>query len=290
MNNNKPLVIDSFSYAGEKECLEIRLHELDSVVTKFLIIESNRTQTGLPKPYYFEKQQESFKEFAPKIVYVKLDDSKIDFIQEADWSQEFRVRQAIANEGIQAVENSGIFLLADSILLISDVDEIPRKDAILEFINHPNESVVCFNHYFGSYYLNLYSKFREPWGWYGTIAVRFGAINLSGHAIQHLRNFKDKLPHTGAEGEGWHFSSLLVNGFGSLYDKWSRNIEPHNKACLKDKKGLEKLFNKCLYEDLHFFFCDLPDKREIPLEKLPLDLLPEYVKLNQEKFENLILK
>jgi hypothetical protein len=284
--NNSPTIIDSFPYAGEKLVLEIRLAELAPIVTKFLIIESNRTQTGLPKPYYFEEQQKSFEQYKDKIVYVKLDDSDIDKtgIGEADWSQEFRVREAIVKEGFEAIEATGLLLLADTILMISDCDEIPKKEAIQEFINHPNEPIVCLNHYFNSYYLNLYSNFRE-WGWYGTILVRLGSI--TGHSIQRLRNIKDRLPHTGASGEGWHFSNLLVKGFNGLYEKWKNNIEPHDKSCLTDKEKLKLQFNQCLKEK-HFFFCDNPDKRAILLEELPLDLLPECVKNDIKKYKKLI--
>lgn len=286
---NLPTIVDSFPYAGEKEVLSIRLQELHKIVTKFLIIESNRTQTGLPKPYYFEEQKESFKEFENKIVYVKLDDSRIDQVPEADWSQEFRVRKAIVEEGIEELEKQGTFLWADSILLISDCDEIPKQEAILEFVKHPNEPIICFNHYFNTYYLNLYSDFRE-WGWYGTIALRCGQFNLNGPTIQHLRNIKDQLPHSTGhnEYEGWHFSNLLVNGFDSIYEKALRNIEPHDKSCLQNKEILKEEFEECLYKDRHFFFTDNPNKREIPLKELSLDFLPEYVKNNLEKFENLI--
>ena len=282
--NNQPLVIDSFPYAGEETILDIRLHELESVVTKFLIIESNRTQTGLEKPYYFEKQQDKFKEFAPKIVYVKLDNSRID-VGEADWSQEFRVRQAIQNEGFHQLEMDGTILMADSVLIISDADEIPKKESVKDFIKS-NERAVCLNHYFNSYYLNLYSRFREPWGWYGSILIRVGSLTNN---IQNLRNIKDRIFHTGLEGEGWHFSNLLTNGFDGLYNKWKNNIEPHDKTCLQDKEKLKEQFKKCLYEDNNFFFCDLPDKREILLEKLDKNLLPDYVKKNEKKFKDLLL-
>lgn len=288
--NIKPLVIDSFPYNGEKVQLDIRFQELSSIVTKFLILESNRTQTGLKKPYYFEEQQEEFKDFAPQIVYVKLDDSNIDKdgIGEADWAQEFRVRRATTREGFQKLEETEIILLADSILICSDVDEIPRKECVQDFINS-NNKIICLNHYFNSYYLNLYSRFREPWGWYGSILFRMGSLT---NDIQYFRNVKDRLPHTGQEGEGWHFSNLLSNGYNSLYSKWLQNIEPHDKSQIlgeENKERLKGLFEKCLYEDSHMFFCDIPDKREILLEKLDIDFLPDAVKDNQEKYKHLLL-
>lgn len=282
--NNKPLVIDSFPYAGEKVQLEIRFHELNPVVDRFLIVESNRTQTGLPKPYYFEEQQKDFEQFKDKIVYVKLDDSILNEVAEADWIQEFRVRRAISTIGFQRVEESGELIFADSVIIISDVDEIPRKIDVEKFIKS-NQKILCLNHYFGSYFLNLHSTFRE-WGWYGSILVRAGELT----DIQYLRNIKDRLPHTGDEGEGWHFSNLLVDGFETMYKKWQNNIEPHNKECLSNKDLLKERFDKCVLQEQHFFFCDAPDKRQIKMEKLPLDLLPECVKSNQEKYKNLIIE
>jgi len=278
------MIIDAFPYANEELVLMIRLHELASVVDYFLIVESNRTQTGLPKPYYFEQSKTKFEKFLDKIVYVKLDDSHLNKIKEADWSQEFRVRQAIATEGlieISKIEN----LSNEDYIIISDCDEIPKAEVIKELAIN-NVEYMCINHYFNTYYFNLYSTFRDPWGWYGSVLIKLKY--LAQNKIQYIRNIKDSLPHTGKSGEGWHFSNILINGFESLYSKWINNIEPHNKSCLKDKDLLKKQFKKCLFEDRHFFYCDLPEKRDIPLKKLDSDLLPKYIINNQDGFKDLL--
>jgi beta-1,4-mannosyl-glycoprotein beta-1,4-N-acetylglucosaminyltransferase len=280
------MIIDSFPYAGEATQLDIRVHELESIITKFLIIESNRTQTGLPKPYYFEEQKEAFKDFLDKIVYVKLDDSNINYIPESNWSQEFRMRRAITSEGFNELQKNGIVLLADDILIVSDVDEIPRKECVLDFQKRDNQ-ILCLNHLFNSYYLNLYSNFRS-WGWYGSILIKMGGFTDD---IQYLRNVKDRLPHSGNSNEGWHYSNLLFNGFSSLYNKWKNNIEPHSKENILGKENklrLKKQFEKCLYEDKNFFFCDDPQKRQILLEKLDISELPQYVQNNLSKFSHLL--
>jgi len=281
------MIIDAFPYAGE-EILKIRLHELSPVVTKFLIIESNRTQSGREKPYHFEQQSEKYNDFLSQIIYVKLDDSKIDSngIGETDWSQEHRVRQAISNEGFQKLEENGLFLMANDTLLISDADEIPRKECVEDF-DKSNQNVLCLNHYFNSYYLNLYSNYRT-WGWYGTICIRAGNISNN---IQYLRNVKDRLPHSGKSGEGWHFSNILSNGFRSLYSKLINNIEPHSKDHLygyKNIRAIKKAFDKCLYEDLCFFFSDNWNNRAIPLEILENEFLPKYVQENLDKFKYIL--
>ncbi|KAG6857711.1 hypothetical protein H0H87_004127 [Tephrocybe sp. NHM501043] len=62
-------VLDAVLMSSELDLLEIRMHELDSVVDKFFIIESNATFTGLPKETYFAKNRKRFSKFEQKIVY-----------------------------------------------------------------------------------------------------------------------------------------------------------------------------------------------------------------------------
>lgn len=278
------MIIDAFPYANEELVLTIRLNELESVVDYFLIVESNKTQTGLPKPYYFEQSQSKFQKFLDKIIYIKLDHSYLDKVREADWSQEFRVRQAIASEGLVKI-NQIKSLCNDDYIIISDCDEIPKTQVIKELVTNKVE-YISINHYFNTYYFNLYSKFREPWGWYGSVLIKLKY--LTQYDVQHIRNIKDRLPHTGNSGEGWHFSNILIDGFDSLYSKWINNIEPHDKSCLKNKNLLRKQFEKCLYEDDHFFYCDLPNKRDIPLLKLDDSFLPKYIINNRESFEKFL--
>ena len=62
-------VMDAVLMSSEVDLLEIRMNELDSVVDKFFIIESNATFTGLSKETYFAKNRQRFSKFEEKIVY-----------------------------------------------------------------------------------------------------------------------------------------------------------------------------------------------------------------------------
>lgn len=62
-------VFDSVLMSNELDLLEIRMHELDSVVDYFLIVESNATFTGLPKETFFANNRPRFQRFEHKIVY-----------------------------------------------------------------------------------------------------------------------------------------------------------------------------------------------------------------------------
>ena len=54
--------------------LEARLQELDSVVDKFVLVESPRTFSGQPKPLHFKDNRARFAAFSQKIVYIELSD------------------------------------------------------------------------------------------------------------------------------------------------------------------------------------------------------------------------
>jgi beta-1,4-mannosyl-glycoprotein beta-1,4-N-acetylglucosaminyltransferase len=64
-----PLIMDAVLMSSELDLLEIRMNELDSVVDRFFIIESNATFTGLPKQTYFASNRQRFAKFDHKIVY-----------------------------------------------------------------------------------------------------------------------------------------------------------------------------------------------------------------------------
>ena len=62
-------VLDAVLMSSELDLLEIRLNELDPVVDRFFIVESNATFTGLPKETFFASNKERFNAFAHKIEY-----------------------------------------------------------------------------------------------------------------------------------------------------------------------------------------------------------------------------
>lgn len=67
--NSNVKVFDATLMSSELDLLELRFNELDSVVDKFFIVESNTTFTGLPKSTYFADNRQRFSRFEHKIVY-----------------------------------------------------------------------------------------------------------------------------------------------------------------------------------------------------------------------------
>lgn len=124
------MVYDCFIFFNELDLLEIRLNELNDVVDKFVIVEANRTFQNNYKPYYFEENKERFSKFLPKIIHIKLDKypTYIPIINPfSPWKMEFFQRNYIVN-GLNDCK-------PEDVILISDVDEIPRPSSIISLID-----------------------------------------------------------------------------------------------------------------------------------------------------------
>ncbi|CAN8270750.1 unnamed protein product [Cochlearia groenlandica] len=62
-------IFDAIIFSNELDLLELRWRELDPYVSKFVILESNTTFTGIPKPLFFESNKDKFGFAEGKIVH-----------------------------------------------------------------------------------------------------------------------------------------------------------------------------------------------------------------------------
>lgn len=112
-------VYDVFPFFNELDVLEIRLEELWDVVDVFVLAESNLSHSGKPKEYIFENNKERFAKYASKIRRIQVDDMP----ETPDsWLREKFQRYS----GIKGLTD----VAEDDIIITSDLDEIPRADAI----------------------------------------------------------------------------------------------------------------------------------------------------------------
>ena len=123
------MIYDCFTFFNELDLLEIRLNTLDGVVDRFVIAEATRTHRGQPKELLFEKNRDRFAAFANKIDYVVVDDLLPEEEVAKDllnlpWTNENRQRNAIAR-GFAGAKD-------DDVVLVSDLDEIPRPEKVAE--------------------------------------------------------------------------------------------------------------------------------------------------------------
>ena len=104
-------VFDGVLYNGEDDVLECRLHELADVVDKFIIVEGDKSFTGIPKE---RKSRDRFGAWAEKIHWV-------DYVTPVN-GDAWEVEKQTRNQIFVAAEQLGI--RNEDVITITDVDEI----------------------------------------------------------------------------------------------------------------------------------------------------------------------
>jgi hypothetical protein len=112
-------IYDCFTFFNELDLLEIRLEELWNVVDYFVLSESTLSHSGKPKELIFDNNKDRFKKYESKIRYINVDDMP----ETTDsWVRERHQRTAC--------ERALYDLQPEDLVIVSDVDEIPRAEAL----------------------------------------------------------------------------------------------------------------------------------------------------------------
>ena len=127
-----PLVVmlyDCFTFYNELDLLEVRLHEHNAAVDRFVLVEARQTFQGVPKDLVFEKNKQRFAPFLDKIIHVIIDFPEhiaLNYYKNSNaaWNREFFQRDAMA-QGLAAAQ-------PNDLIMVSDVDEIVRSDVLLQ--------------------------------------------------------------------------------------------------------------------------------------------------------------
>lgn len=193
-------VFDCFTYFDELDVLELRMRELWDCVDVFVAVEANITFAGAPKPYWLTEHVATLGSLAEKLRIFRVDDLPV--ARTNRWPTEIRQRNAIRD----ALREIGA-QPSDTILL-SDVDEIPRADAVraaaalLE-----DDQVLAFELDVFWYRLDL--LFAERTDWRPSRACRGALLDvLTPSEIRAMY----RPPETVLGDAGWHFSYLAPRG------------------------------------------------------------------------------
>lgn len=121
-------IICMIGFNHEFDLLETRFHETGDVVDVFIILESNYTNFGQPKKLLLlNKLREGFlRKWHDKIVYLFLDHFPEAGLEDG-WVAEYHLRRYIGQQGMKRLTNVN----DDDIIIFTDADEIPSKDAVL---------------------------------------------------------------------------------------------------------------------------------------------------------------
>lgn len=197
------MLIDAFTCYNELDILEIRLTELYPVVDKFVIAEATKTHKGDDKPLYYAESRQRFARFNDKIIHVTVADLPAGDTQAAIWRREIGQRQAI-EQGLADIPD-------DAIVLISDLDEIPRREAVahLRNVGLPDSAILTFEQTL--FYFNFNTAERRPeFRWRGTRATHRSnvrALTPDGVRWESLKNRSNEYPVPLVfPNAGWHLS------------------------------------------------------------------------------------
>lgn len=315
-------IVDSFIFFNELDLLEIRLEYLYDSVDYFVIVESNTTFTGNPKPYNFLKNKQRFKKFDKKIIYSKLDLFNYKPENNSAWEREIFQRNHIS----QAL--SELNLDQDDLIFVSDVDEIPNKASLLQLKNNNNVDFKTTSNFkmtlkfiiycvkYGIKYINkkkklkyklrldilyyiLFKKYSMPisfkmiYCYYflnyrrnelgnGTVCLKLEWLNK--FSIDEIRNY-GKFSVKSIE-SGWHFSYLG----GKELIKYKLENFSHQEYNIKEIVS-DEYIDFCINNGYNLFEYYLnPNNPKKNFYKINIDEYPNDLKLSISNHDKLILK
>jgi hypothetical protein len=195
-----PRIFDCFLFFNELELLKIRLEELNDFVDYFVLVESSETFRGAPKPFYFEENKHLFEKFLHKIIYVNVNDIRPDL---GAWEREAFQRNCIARGLSSCLDND--------IVIISDLDEIPRHEVIPVI-----RKQLIDRHVFGlalQQTIYFFQLNRSPPGglhegtlWFGSAATTYR--NFKHRGAQFFREKSRRQELEKVLDAGWHFTYM----------------------------------------------------------------------------------
>lgn len=256
------MIYDAFCYSGEKQLLEIRINELslcNDWVTH-VVVESNKTFSGLDKPLYFEENKTQFSQYK-NIMHLVVNDMPEDC---DTWTREKFQRNKIM------LALNFLDPKDDDKIIISDVDEVPRAKQVNKFKTEIEFAALVMDKY--SYFLNCFEG-KQTWNRARIMSWKY----LKDKSPEEVRNSGYDFALLDA---GWHWS--WMGGVEEMIRKVnSFSHQEYNTPEFKDEKTLASKMEtgQCLWNDNDW------DKWKF----VDIDLsYPEYIFKNQDKFKNLI--
>ena len=264
-------IIDCFIFYNELKMLTYRLSILYDIVDFFILVESNQTFMGHPKPLFYNENKHLFKKFEDKIIHIIVDlpyvypninykNKKpfqiLNYHENGEqWFNEAFQRESIKN----GFEN--ISLEDSDYIIVSDVDEILNPNTLNEVKKNPNFTFTKLLQDNYTYSLNYKEKhiwshpYLMSYNFYKQYISKFDPSRMSKYIFfskGYSRVFLNserlclnelRLEFTETkflENGGWHLSffgdeKFINNKYANFshVEAWEENkIEKHIKTCL----------------------------------------------------------
>lgn len=274
------MIYDCFPFFNELDLLDIRLHELSSVVDLFVLVEATRTHTGHFKPLYYKMNKSRYKKFDGQILHIIVEDMPMtkdeieaslsskdrewiesDYQRGDNWVRERFQRNAIMR-GLEDAKD-------DDIIIISDADEIVRASIVANLETEIVDGSNAVEQTLHTYYLNW-----RCWnmGWWGSKILRKKFISTPSEDRFHTPASKY------IYGGGWHFG--YMGGADAIRTKI--------KAYAHDEFNHPDILDNL---EQRLYLKKDAIGRQYQYQVVPIDeSYPKYIRDNLDKFKDWIYK
>ncbi|WP_409373196.1 benzoate transporter [Pantoea sp. ACRSB] len=293
------MIYDCFLYYDEDLLLELRLHTLHAHVDKFVIVESLYTFTG-KKRDKLNFDIEKFSAFRDQIIYVVNDTPPTFYEQEFfsnsslvkagetdPWENESTARNSIMKGLVDAKDND--------VIIVSDVDEIPRPEALSRFSRRHICTTLYQNFYNFKFNVQVLNDDGSPRLCKLPKMVTFKRLKHFFHGQPELlRNVKRKgtpvrecwwrwrllkLRTHVVYDAGWHFSWVMSD------DRISEKMATisHTEHNLPEFNNPDHI-RRCVEQNIDIW--NRP--RKMAIRPVTKELMPDWLVDNQSRFEDFI--
>lgn len=235
--SSKRKIYDLFLVNTELDWLEIHLNSTYDFVDYFVIVEGRKTFTGLDRPMLVANSWDRLAPYQDKIIYHELDYPP-NFNPNLSWDYEGLQRNALFTQVFPNL-TGGQAPTEGDVLLVSDVDEIVRPEAliVLRACKFPRRLTLRSKFYYYSFqFLHRGAEWNHPQattfqGFENTILpsdLRFGDGAREWKVLAPLRRWLEKGDLWNA---GWHCSSCFAT-----VDELLRKMESFSHMLLNAPK------------------------------------------------------
>jgi beta-1,4-mannosyl-glycoprotein beta-1,4-N-acetylglucosaminyltransferase len=158
--SKKRKIFDLILVNKELDWLEIRLGQMYPYVDYFVITEADITFTEQPKTLYIKENWDRFKPYHDKMIRHTIDWTGGEFNRSWDresWSRNAMVTQVLPKlDGVQKMET-------DDVIIIADVDEIPRPSTLKTLRNCEVPEKVNLNSQMYYYSFQWLNRINGEW-------------------------------------------------------------------------------------------------------------------------------
>jgi len=289
------VIYDCFPFFNELELLEVRLHELDRLVDKFVLVEATRTFAGHPKSLHFAENRDRFRDFDGKIIHVVVDDMPEGAGPRDHWIRDRFQRNAIGR-GLSGCR-------PDDVIMVSDIDEIPKASTVQRFVERMRFSDGFMSSALHAVFNSRPTRFifhrktlrhilrkNNPFVWRLEQYPCWFFLNRRtrdfewwyGTKIMHYRDFSiaEEMRHSGyktVEDGGWHFS------FMGDAARITAKIAATAHQEINNPESVEKILKQTTLEEVR------QELQKGMIELIPIEELPGFIQTHLERFSPWII-